>query len=64
VGITNATCPNSLASPGTLTCTVTGNTAANILDLNYCSGAIVTCGGGSDIVINATHSVTNAGCGI
>jgi hypothetical protein len=62
IGITNASCP--AATAGSLSCTVTGNSNSNILDLNNCTGAVLSCGGGSDLVLNASYGVTGAGCGI
>jgi hypothetical protein len=59
VGITNATCP---ASAGVLSCALTGSSGSNILDFNGCKGT-VSCGGGSDIILNAAAGVDTS-CGI
>jgi hypothetical protein len=48
--VTNATCPAS-SPAGALACYVTGNSAANFLDFNWCTGTL-TCGGSGTLVVN------------
>jgi hypothetical protein len=57
--VTNATCPAS-APAGALACYVTGNSAANFLDFNWCTGTL-TCGGSGTLVVNIPSPDTVVG---